>query len=317
MLTQAAEGRTTTAALWLQQVVQVVPQVQLTLGGRYEWWHADRGLNYSLSSALSVTQPEQRREGFSPKASVHWNVGAPWSVTLSAGRAYRFPTVQELYQVITTGPTLTVPDPNLRPERAQSVELAVQHDDDGGNVRLSLFGERISDALVSQTAPLVPGSTTLFSYVQNIGLTRTYGIELAFDRSGVLVPQLDVSGSFTLVDPEIVSNGAFPAAEGKDIPQVPRRRGTLVLTWHQGEMATFTLAGRYASRSFATIDNSDTVTHTYQGFDGYFVADARALFKLTPQVEAALGVENLFDERYFLFHPFPGRTMTVELHWRL
>jgi iron complex outermembrane receptor protein len=29
------------------------------------------------------------------------------------------------------------------------------------------------------------------------------------------------------------------------------------------------------------------------------------------------GVENIFDKRYFLFHPFPGRTFTAELNWHL
>jgi iron complex outermembrane receptor protein len=316
-LTQASEGRTTTSALWAQQAVPLAPSLVLTAGARYEWWRADRGLNFSLSPLLSVAQPEQARHGLSPKASLRWTVSGPWSVTLSAGQAYRFPTVQELYQAISTGPTLTVPDPDLRPERARSAELAIERGDEHGKIRLSLFGERIRDALVSQTAPLVPGSTTLYSYVQNIPLTRTYGVELAFERTGVLLPQLDVSGSFTLADPTIVSDPAFAAAEGKDIPQVPRRRGALVLTWHQGEGATFTLAGRYASRSFGTIDNSDSVAHAYQGFEGYFVADARARFRLGRNLEAAVGVENLFDERYFLYHPFPGRTFTAEIRWSL
>jgi iron complex outermembrane receptor protein len=90
-----------------------------------------------------------------------------------------------------------------------------------------------------------------------------------------------------------------------------------VLTWHASEAASFALAARYASRSFATIDNSDAVTHTYQGFDGYFLTDVRARFRLSANLEAALGVENLFDERYFLYHPFPGRTVTAELRWKL
>ena len=68
---------------------------------------------------------------------------------------------------------------------------------------------------------------------------------------------------------------------------------------------------------FGTVDNSDVVGHTFQGFEGYFVADARAVYRLTPQLELAAGVENLTDKRYFLFHPFPGRTFTAELHWHL
>ena len=316
-LTQAAEGRTTTSAVWAQQSLRIVPRVELTVGARYEWWRADRGLNFSLSPALSVAQPEQARRGLSPKASLRWTSGNAWSATLSAAQAYRFPTVQELYQAITTGPTLTVPDPNLRPERARSTELAIAHQDARGTVRLSLFGEHIDDALISQAAPLAAGSTALFNFVQNVPHVRTYGLEVAVERKGVLWSQLDLSGSVTLADPTIVSDPVLPAAEGKDIPQVPRRRATLVATWHQGEATAFTLAARYASRSFGTIDNSDVVTRTYQGFGGYFAADARAQVRLTSTIEAAVGVENLFDERYFVFHPFPGRTFTAELRLRL
>ena len=70
-------------------------------------------------------------------------------------------------------------------------------------------------------------------------------------------------------------------------------------------------------KGFATIDNSDVVGHTYQGFEGYFVADVRAAYRLTPRIDVAAGVENLTDKRYFLFHPFPGRTFTAEVHWHL
>jgi iron complex outermembrane receptor protein len=316
-LNQAAEGRTTTGAVWAQQALAVDPRLELTLGARYEWWRADRGHNYSLAPALSVDQPELSRDGLSPKASLRWKAPGPWAVSLSAAQAYRFPTVQELYQAINTGPTLSVPDPTLRPERARSVEFAVERKDERGSMRLSLFGERIRDALISQSAPLVAGSTALFNFVQNIPQVRTRGVELAFDRSGVLDPRLDLSGSVTLVDPKIVSDPAFPAAEGKDIPQVPRRRATLVATWRQSEAASFTLAARYASRAFGTIDNSDFVSHTYQSFDGYVLADARALVRLGKGLEAAVGIENLFDERYFEFHPFPGRTFTAEVRWRM
>jgi iron complex outermembrane receptor protein len=315
-LTQQARGRTRTAALWAEDRIALAKPLSLTLGARFESWRAYRGFNFSAAPALAVRQPVLTRSALSPKASLAWQPKGPWSVTLSAGQAYRFPTVQELYQAISTGPTLSVPDPNLRPERARSAELAVQHGDAGGHVRLSLFGERIRDALLSQTAPLVPGSTALFGYVQNVPAVRTLGLELAFDRSHVLVPQLQLSGSVTLADPKVVRDPVFPAAIGKDIPQVPRRRATLVATWHEGEGTALTLAARYASRSYATIDNSDVVARAWQGFQGYFLVDARASFRVGPHWQAALGIENVGDRRYFLFHPFPGRTFTAELAWR-
>jgi iron complex outermembrane receptor protein len=312
-LVQASEGVTRTAAVWAQDEIRLGPAVTLILGARQEWWRAADGFNLSLSPPLSVTQPRLDRSGLSPKATLHWVPGLHWSLALSAGQANRFPTVSELYQAVATGPSLTVPDPHLRPERARSGELAVTWSNAAGRIRLSLFGEAIRDALISQTAPLVPGSTTLFSYVQNVPRVRTRGIELVVERR---LGSVELSGSLTLADPKVVKDPAFPAAEGKDLPQVPRRRATFVATWHATEQASLTLAGRYSSRSFGTIDNSDPVTRTFQGFDGYFVLDSRANFRLAPHWDAALGVENLTDTRYFIFHPFPGRTATAELTYR-
>ncbi|MBV9932189.1 MAG: TonB-dependent receptor [Alphaproteobacteria bacterium] len=314
-LAQAARGHTRTDALWAEQGVALAHRLRLTLGGRYEWWRAYGGFNFSAAPALAVTQPTLSRATFSPKATLGFQPARGWSLTLSTGQAWRFPTVQELYQAISTGPTLTVPDPHLRPERARSEELAIERRTASGRIRLSLFNEAVRDALISQTAPLVPGSTTLFSYVQNIGATRTRGLELAFEQRGVPIPALDLSGSITLTDPKVLRDAAFPAAEGKLIPQVPRRRATLVATWHAGGGAAFTLAGRYASRSYATIDNSDPIGHTYQGFEGYVVLDARATVAVGQGWRWAVGVENLTDRRYYLFHPFPGRTVTAELRY--
>lgn len=315
-LGQEARGRTRTAALWGEDEIDLSDALRLTLGARYEWWRAFGGRNFSLAPALDVAQPEISANKLSPKASLRWLPARGWSVTLSTGQAFRFPTVSELYQAISTGPNLTVPDPNLRPERARSAELAAQWGNAAGHLRLSLFHESIRDALVSQTAPLVAGSGALFSFVQNVGKARTSGVELAFERRGLFTPKLELSGSVTLVRPKVVEDSAFPAAEGKDIPQVPRRRAALVATWHTSDATSLTLAGRYASRSFGTIDNSDPVTHTFQGFDAYLLLDARANFRIGKDWNAAIGVENLGNDKYYLFHPFPQRTFTGELTWR-
>ena len=131
------------------------PDFKFTAGGRYEAWNAFDGYNYSLSPALNVNQPELQASAFSPKASLSWQPSTQWTATASFGMAYRFPTVTELYQSITTGSVLTVPNPNLKPERALSGEVAIEHMTDKGKVRVSLFAESISNALISQSAPQI------------------------------------------------------------------------------------------------------------------------------------------------------------------
>jgi iron complex outermembrane receptor protein len=314
-LLTAAKGKTETYALWVQDVWRFAPAFKLSLGGRYEWWRAYDGFNYSFAPALSVMQPELTSTNVSPKASLAWQATSDWSVTASLGGAYRFPTVSELYQAITTGAVLTVPNPNLRPEHAESAELAIEHSFGEGRLRVSLFSEDISDALISQSAPLLPGSTTLFNYVQNIDHVQSRGIEAVLQKDNFLISGLSVQGSITYVDSHIDSDPAYPAAVGKQTPQIPRWRATAVATYQPNDEWSFTLAARYSDRVYATIDNSDIYTHTYQGFDPYFVLDARISYRLSERWSIAVGGDNLNNEKYFLFHPFPQRTLFTELNY--
>lgn len=309
-LNLASRGKTRTAAMWVQDAWTLAAPLTLTVGGRYEWWRAFDGFNFSASPALSTTQPTLSAARFSPKASLAWTPAASWKVTASFGRAWRFPTVSELYQVVTTGATLAVPNPTLKPERATSEELAIEHK----GIRLSLFNEVIDDALLSQLAPL-NGGPVLATFVQNVDRVRTRGVEIAFDKPDLL-PRFDLSGSATLVDPRILADAAFPTAIGKRPPQVPRRKATLVATYHPDDAVSLTAAARYSSRSFGTIDNSDPVAHTYQGFESYLVADVRAVVKLSPHWSLAGGVDNLTNRKYYLFHPFTQRTFTGEVNWK-
>lgn len=311
-LNLTSRGKTETFAVWAEATLPLAPTLGITAGGRYEWWRAFDGHNFSAAPALALTQPERHAEGFSPKASIEWTPSADWSVRLSAGKAYRFPTVGELYQAVTTGTVLTVPDPSLRPERAFSQELAIEH----RGMRVSLFNESIEDALISQSAPLVAGSTTLYNYVQNVDRTRARGVEVAFDRRDLL-PRVDLLASATWTDAQTRKDTAFPAAVGRMLPSVPRWKASAAITWRPDDTVSLTAAARYASRNYGSLDNSDVIGNTWQGFYKYFVVDARAVFHVSPRFDLAIGVDNLTNDKYFLFHPFPQRSVTAEVTLRL
>jgi iron complex outermembrane receptor protein len=313
-LTSAAKGRTATNALWLQDIWTLSPAIKASAGLRYEDWRAYQGLNYSAAPALNVNQPRISASTLSPKATLAWKASDAWSITGSWGIAYRMPTVTELYQAITTGATLTVPNPNLKPERASTYEVAAERRDDKGFFRVSLFEEDVANALLSQSAPLVAGSTALFSYVQNVDRTRARGIELVADRYDAFIPGLELMGSLTAVDARIIRDSAFAAAVNKFIPQVPKLRANVMATYRLEDWA-FTIGARYSDRSFGAIDNSDTQTYTYQGFGRYLVADARVRYQVNDNWNVSLGVDNLNNDKYFLFHPFPQRTVVMEIHY--
>ena len=309
-----SKGRTRTQAVWAQDVWSVSPEVRLTVGGRYEQWRATDGLNFSASPVLNVQQPRLRKSAFSPKAVLAWSPMEGWTFKGSVGVANRFPTVSELYQAVTTGAILSVPNPNLTPERALSSELSAERRWTEGALRISLFDERVHNALLSQTAPL--GAFTA-SYVQNVDHTHSTGIEVVGDRKDLFTTGLEVSGWATYLDTRIDRDAAFAAAVGKRLPQLPRWRAAIVATYTPpaAPKLDLTLAARYSDRMYATIDNSDHYANTYQGFEAFFVVDAHARYAINDHLAAGVGVTNLGDRKYFLFHPFPQRSVVVDLKY--
>ncbi len=318
-----SRGKSRTEALWAQDAWRLTPNLVATLGGRYESWRAYDGFNFSTAAngaGFPVSQPEVTKSGFSPKLSLAWQASNQWSVTGSFGKALRFPTVGELYQNVQTGTTFTQANPFLKPESVLAGELAIEKNTADGKLRVSLFQEHVSDALISQTST-IPGIATPVSFVQNVDKTRQRGIELVAQQQNVFVRGLELTGSVTYVDAKITENGGYvptiPGATsvGKRTPYVPEWRATAVATYRPDDKWAYTLAGRYSSRLYATVDNTDINPATYQGFEGYFVADARAQYRFDRHWSGALGIDNLNNRKYFLFHPFPQRTLYAELKY--
>jgi len=311
-------GKTRTQALWLQDAWTFAPDWLATLGLRAEHWRAGDGFN--LGGGVAVEQPDASARAVSPKATLAWQFAPDWRVTASLGKAVRFPTVSELYQIVSTGSTFVSPNADLKPERATSGELAFERVLSNGGLRVSLFQENMRDALIAQTATL-PNVAAPVSFVQNVGEVRNRGVEFAAQGSDVVMRGLDLSGSVTFVDSTILSNDAFAStsgatSRGKHAPNVPRWRATAVATYRPDERWSFTLAGRYSGRQYSTLDNIDRVSHVFGAFDAFLVFDARVQWRVDERVTLAAGVDNLTDRDYFLYHPFPGRTLVTSLEAR-
>ena len=122
--------------------------------------------------------------------------------------------------------------------------------------------------------------------------------------------------SIILSDPTFVGTalvgGVTSTAVGKHVPNVPEWRATLGATYRPTDALAVTLVGRYQSKIFSTLDNIDTVPNVFQAFDAFLVADARVQYKVTERGTLSFGIDNLFNEKYHLFHPFPQRTFVAE-----
>jgi iron complex outermembrane recepter protein len=319
-LTGAAEapvsvfnGTTRLTSLYVQDQWRVNPQFKLTSGLRAEKWSASEG-QLGLAGAL-VNLANRSEFHLSPKLSVLYVPKAEqsdWSLRASFGRAVRMPTVSELYQGTITANTVVNNDPGLKPERALSTELTFERYLAQGLFRATVFHEETSDALYAQTNTSVTPNIT---NIQNIDRVRSLGLELSYQAKDVIVKGLGLSTSLTYLDSTILRNAKFSASVGQWQPRVPRWRASLVASYLPSDHWSFTFGVRYSGQQFGNLDNSDRNGATYLGFSSYLVADLRARYAITRNLSASFGIDNLNNQKYWAFHPYPQRTFVAELRY--
>lgn len=309
-LAQDVFGQTRLQAWYLQDEWQLADRWSLTLGARYEDWSAFKG--GQLSGANAVAYAERTDSAVSPKASLAFAPNGDWNLRLSFGRGVRFPTVPELFQGTSTAGTIVVNDPNLRPERSDSVDFTVERWLSWGKLRASLFQDDVRDSIFSQTNITVTPNVT---NVQNVDRVRTRGIETAFSIAFPAVESLSFDGSLAYARAKILENDNYPVSVGNVWPRIPKWRGNLQTVWRPTEQWLTSLGVRYSGRMFGRLENDDINPDTYGGVSRFTMLDARVAYTTASNIELALGVDNLTDERAYQSHPYSGRTAFVEARW--
>lgn len=334
-LSTNSRGETQTQALYLQDAWKFLDQWQLLVGARWEKWDAFNGSNYA--SGTNVTYGDRTVYGISPKVAITFQPNEAWTLKGSFGHGVRFPTVGELFTniglrtsagaTLTSGQLATLPapynlsktnNPNLQPEQVNSFEFSIDKAFANGVWRNSYFYEDKKDALISQT-----DFTTLASYlggvqissVQNVDEVHTQGVESSLQFSDLWWHGFDVTGSVTYTDSIITKNAKNLGLVGTDQPRIPHWRATLLGLYHVNDKLTVSLAGRYSGDQHNALYDTTTKRYNdvnpdvYGAVSHYFVMDAKAVYKVAKQWEAAVGVNNLNNFKYYVNpNPYPQRT---------
>lgn len=310
-----SEGKTSTHALFIENEWWLGDAWTLVLGLRQEWWRAFDG---SLARDAGGTRlyaefPERSESHLSPKATLSFAPDDDWLVRLSLGKAYRFPTVMELYQgqITNQGTFSAAFDPNLKAEEAFARNLMIRRFFDQATVTLSLWQQDVENTIFTQR--------NVFTGVrsnQNIGRVRLRGIDLVATTRDLWVDGLDLNFSVSYTDAEIRQNNAVPASEGNQFPGAFEWRAKLFANYRVTDCLRVGGGVRYASDPYESLYNRAGEDADAFGYvSDYLVLDARASYDLGRGFTLAAGVDNITDERYFSYHPYPGRTFFTELTW--
>ena len=167
----------------------------------------------------------------------------------------------------------------------------------------------MTDYLIRQTNTTVSPTVT---NIQNVDKARIRGVETSAQRRNIL-RGLDLTGSVTFADSEVLENNKSPASVGKKMLRIPDWRAMLATTWHPAETMDFTLAGRYSGRQYGELDNSDINDQTFGGSSKFLVVDAKFNYRFDKNLSMSVGVDNLNNEKYYAFHPYTQRTWIAQV----
>jgi iron complex outermembrane receptor protein len=300
-------GETELQSLYAQDTWRFSGNWRATLGARIENWQASEG----AIDGVAVPGGGREETHVSPKLALAYQLTEDWSLKASAGRAVRMPTVSELYQgTLGVAGNVVNNNPNLKPERSWTAELTAERAFERGSLRTTAFHEGTRDALYSQVNTASGGTVTT---IQNVDHIRTTGLEMAYQLADFGITGLDLSSSLTYAHSRIVANGNFLASVGKRQPRVPDFRANLLATYHMGDKWTTTLGARYSGKQFNTLDNSDPNGNSYTGVSNFFTIDARVRYRVTEKITASLSMDNINNDLYWNFHPYPQRTVAAEV----
>jgi outer membrane receptor protein involved in Fe transport len=290
----SAGGRERNVGLFLEDIIRLAPDLFVTVGARIDRWRnydalsTTRPLNTSAPATTSNFQ-DRTETAFSPQFSLLYKPASNVSLYASMSRAFRAPTLNELYRTFRVGDVLTLANEKLLAERLTGGETGASFNafKQKLNMRGTFFWTEMTRAVANVTLRVQPGLIT--RQRQNLGRTRSRGLELECDAR--LTNRLTVSGGYLLADATVLSFPANTALEGLLIPQVPRHQLTFQARYRNPSLITIGLQGRASGSQFDDDQNRLRL-------DKYFTLDALASRSLTRKVEAFVAAENLLNQRY-------------------
>jgi outer membrane receptor protein involved in Fe transport len=298
----ATGGHQRTAGIFGEDLIEIAPRWTLALSARFDDWSNFDAFLITEPIAPSgevVTTPYANRSynAFSPRASlVHqFNSHVSWSA--SAYRAFRAPTLNELYRSFRQANNLTDANPALTAERLTGGESGVAFE--GLNqrlqVRASAFFNEIVNPISSiscQVSPVpslcpAPTANTLTFVRANLGRTSAPGFEA--DWLAQISRRFQLSGGYQYVDATIISAPGQPSLVNTWVAQVPHNALTFEARYTSPSLLSFSLDGRVIGMQLDT--NQLPMAR-------FFVLDAMVSRKLPHGAEVFAAVENLFNAQY-------------------
>jgi vitamin B12 transporter len=216
------------------------------------------------------------------------NVALAWAITpvytarVSYGNAFRLPTFDDLYY-----PGYS--NPNLKPERSDSVEAALDANTSFGTFTAAIYDTRIHDLITYDSLTFLP---------VNVGQAHIQGID--FSYKGSIGPSTPVSLAIGILNPQDVTDQTW-------LPRRPRQTVSLSVDHMWDELHLHALStGVSVLYGGSTWDDQFNTLY----LPSYTTVSLRAAYKVNSHLTVSASLSNLFNRDYMTAYGYNslGRT---------
>ncbi|KTE34025.1 MULTISPECIES: TonB-dependent receptor [unclassified Sphingopyxis] len=254
-----------------------------TLSGRIDHWWLGTGyrLERNIGGTTITNLKFEARQGWegSGRAGLRWTSGA-LALRAAAYRAWRLPTLNELYRPFRVGAEVTTANEMLEPERLWGGEVGIDWTRDGTKLSATLFANHLSNAIANVT--LAPN----LNQRQNLDAIDGKGIEFAAEQR---IGPATLRATYAFTDAEVDAEGAAAVLDGRKPAQIAKHGGSLSLRGNgSGPLdgfATLRYIGKQNEDDLGLLVLGDALT-----------LDAGLTWRFSDAISIEARGENLFDE---------------------
>jgi len=298
---RAAGGKQTTGGIFLLHEREVLPGVTATVGSRLDYWQEASGLRREqdiVSGTLLRDDHFADRDGWawSPSAGLTWKAQEGLRLRVSGQRAFRRPTLNELYRPFRVGNVITEANPTLGTETVNTLETGAEFVSGKWSAAVTGYWNELHGAVSNVTIAKGPGTFPLFGVIpagglgrqrQNLDLVRVRGVELS--TRWQWMEHFAITGDLLANDATVRKATASPNLVGLRVAQVPRFSGSVGVNW-SGLGWSVSPRVRAMGAQFEDDENQLRLAPA-------LVVDCSISRALGHRSEVFVSVENLFNER--------------------
>jgi outer membrane receptor protein involved in Fe transport len=285
-------GRQRRAGFFVQDLFSISARWQLSVNARYDNWRDSSAASVSRNLTTGVVTPRffsaRSQDAFSPRLSLIFRPKEQFSLRASAYRAFRAPTLNELYRGFRVGDTQTLANEKLVAERLTGGEAGASWNPTGNlTTRLTGYWTETINPVSNFTLSVTP--TLITRERRNLGRTRSRGIEAETEMRFARYWQ--ITAGYLFADATVRRAPQDVTLEGLLIPQVPRHQFTLQTVYSHPRYVTAAMQFRASGRQFDDDQNRLPL-------GSFALIDMTVSKPFAKYFEAFIAVQNLLDERY-------------------